>query len=116
MSLDICEDAREQKRAVLSDGWNCAELFLRSFVAEPGLTPSPIRRARTTSECYVPAGLALEKLPNFDAVKREICETRNGIDGYSCRSDAGAETQRRDRVDYGNNIRKMAFDADARCV
>jgi urocanate hydratase len=113
-ALDICQDAREQKRA-LSVGLvgNCAEVL-----------PELVRRgteidvvtdqtsAHDPLNGYVPAGLALadaEELRRVDPagyVARAMESMARHVEAMLNLKRAGAVT-----FDYGNNIRKMAFDA-----
>ncbi|HSB28858.1 MAG TPA: urocanate hydratase, partial [Pyrinomonadaceae bacterium] len=113
-ALDICEDAREQKRAV-SVGLvgNCAELLpeiVRRGVRVDVVTDQT--SAHDPLNGYVPAGLTL------DAVG-QLRETDPA--GYVQRStqsmavhvEAMLALKRSGTIafDYGNNIRKQAFDA-----
>jgi urocanate hydratase len=113
-ALDICEDAREQKRAV-SVGLvgNCAEVLpelVRRGVKVDAVTDQT--SAHDPLNGYVPAGMSLE----------EAAELRTSDPaGYVARStesmarhvDAMLDLKRSGAVafDYGNNIRKQAFDA-----
>jgi urocanate hydratase len=113
-ALDICEDAREQKRAV-SVGLvgNCAEVLpelVRRGVVIDAVTDQT--SAHDPLNGYVPAGLSLE-----DAAELR----RTDPQGYIARSvesmarhvDAMLQLQKSGSIafDYGNNIRKFAFDA-----
>ena len=113
-ALDICEDAREQKRAV-SVGLvgNCAEVLpelVRRGVAIDAVTDQT--SAHDPLNGYVPAGISLE-----DAAELR----RTDPQGYIARSvesmarhvDAMLQLQKSGSIafDYGNNIRKFAFDA-----
>ncbi|HKV33136.1 MAG TPA: urocanate hydratase [Pyrinomonadaceae bacterium] len=113
-ALDICEDAREQKRAV-SVGLvgNCAEVLpelVRRGVKVEAVTDQT--SAHDPLNGYVPAGLSLDDA----AMLREKDPA-----GYVERSKASMarhveamlDLQRSGAVafDYGNNIRKQALDA-----
>src|SRR6202171_6408464 len=113
-ALEICADAREQKRAV-SVGLvgNCAEILpeiLRRGVSVDALTDQT--SAHDPLNGYVPAGLALaeaEELRRTDAeqyIARSMESMARHVDAMLALKRAGAVT-----FDYGNNIRKMAFDA-----
>jgi urocanate hydratase len=113
-ALDICEDAREHERAV-SVGLigNCAELLpeiVRRGVKIDAVTDQT--SAHDPLNGYVPEGLSVQ-----DAIELR----RADPDGYVVRAKASMarhveamlELKRSGAVafDYGNNIRKMAFDA-----
>jgi urocanate hydratase len=113
-ALDICEDAREQKRAV-SVGLvgNCAEVLpelVRRGVAIDAVTDQT--SAHDPLNGYVPSGLSLD-----EAVELR----RTDAHGYIARSvesmakhvSAMLQLQKSGSIafDYGNNIRKFAFDA-----
>jgi urocanate hydratase len=113
-ALDICEEAREQKLA-LSVGLvgNCAEVLpelVRRGVTLDAVTDQT--SAHDPLNGYVPAGLSLEAAAEL---------RRNDPQGYITRSTesmarhvaAMLDLQRSGAVafDYGNNIRKFAFDA-----
>ena len=113
-ALDICEDARDQKRAI-SVGLvgNCAELLpelVRRGVKVDAVTDQTSAHDPLTG--YVPAGVSLD----------EAAELRqNDPAGYVAKStesmarhvEAMLALKRAGAVafDYGNNIRKQAFDA-----
>ena len=113
-ALDICEDAREQKRAV-SVGLvgNCAEVL-------PELVRRGIRVDAVTDQTsahdplngYVPARLTLDQareLRESDPkgyVERSMESMARHVDAMLALKRAGAVA-----FDYGNNIRKQAFDA-----
>jgi len=117
-ALDICDDAREQKRAV-SVGLvgNCAEVL-------PELVKRGVKVDAVTDQTsahdplngYVPAGLSVDRA--LDEA-RELRESDPA--GYVARSkesmarhvEAMLALKRAGAVafDYGNNIRKQAFDA-----
>ena len=113
-ALDICEDARKQKRAISVGLFgNCAEVLpelVRRGVKVDAVTDQT--SAHDPLNGYVPAGLSLE-----DAAKLR----EKDPDGYVARSKASMARhveamlalQRSGAIafDYGNNIRKQAFDA-----
>src|SRR6266404_5713724 len=113
-ALDICEDAREQKRAV-SVGLvgNCAELLpeiVRRGVKVDVVTDQT--SAHDPLNGYVPAGLTLEKADELRRTdKREY--TERSMESMARHVEAMLTLQRNGVIafDYGNNIRKMAFDA-----
>ncbi len=113
-ALDICEDARAQKRAV-SVGLvgNCAELvpeIVRRGVKVDVVTDQT--SAHDPLNGYVPAGLSIEgaiELRRIDAdgyVKRSMESMARHVEAMLALKRNGAIV-----FDYGNNIRKMAFDA-----
>ncbi len=113
-ALDICEDAREQKRAV-SVGLvgNCAELLpeiVRRGVKVDVVTDQT--SAHDPLNGYVPAGLSVEgaiELRRIDAggyVERSMASMARQVEAMLALKRSGAVV-----FDYGNNIRKMAFDA-----
>jgi urocanate hydratase len=113
-ALDICEDAREQKRAV-SVGLvgNCAELLpeiVRRGVKVDAVTDQT--SAHDPLNGYVPAGISVEgamELRRIDAdgyVKRSMESMARHVEAMLALKRNGAIA-----FDYGNNIRKMAFDA-----
>ncbi|HEV7903129.1 MAG TPA: urocanate hydratase [Pyrinomonadaceae bacterium] len=113
-ALDICEEAREQKRAV-SVGMvgNCAEVLpeiVRRGVRVDAVTDQT--SAHDPLNGYVPAGLTLEaadELRRTDAsvyVKRSTESMARHVEAMLALKRAGAIA-----FDYGNNIRKFAFDA-----
>ena len=113
-ALRICEDAREQGRAV-SVGLvgNCAEVL-------PELVSRGVRVDAVTDQTsahdplngYVPAGLTLEladELRRTDArayLERSAHSMARHVEAMLALKRAGAVA-----FDYGNNIRKQAFDA-----
>jgi urocanate hydratase len=112
--LRICEDAVEQKRAV-SVGLvgNCAEVLpeiVRRGVKIDAVTDQT--SAHDPLNGYVPAGLSLEEaeeLRRTDAkgyVERSMQSMARHVEAMLALQRAGAVT-----FDYGNNIRKQAFDA-----
>jgi urocanate hydratase len=113
-ALDICEDAREQKRAI-SVGLvgNCAELLpeiIRRGTRIDAVTDQT--SAHDPLNGYVPAGVSLEEaaeLRRSDAagyVKRSMESMAVHVEAMLALKRSGAIV-----FDYGNNIRKMAFDA-----
>src|SRR5256714_1130969 len=116
-ALQICEDAREQKRA-LSVGLvgNCAEVLpelVRRGVHIDALTDQT--SAHDPLNGYVPAGLSLEEAESLrrrDAkgyIERSMHSMARHVEAMLTLKRAGAIT-----FDYGNNIRKQAFDAGCR--
>ena len=116
-ALDICEDAREQKRAV-SVGLvgNCAEILpeiVRRGVKVDAVTDQT--SAHDPLNGYIPAGLSIEgaiELRRMDAegyVQRSMASMARHVEAMLALKRAGAVT-----FDYGNNIRKMAFEAGAK--
>jgi len=113
-ALGICEDAREQKRAV-SVGLvgNCAEVL-------PDLVWRGVQVDVVTDQTsahdplngYVPAGMTLDEaaeLRRQDAtayVERSMESMARHVEAMLALKRAGAVA-----FDYGNNIRKQAFDA-----
>ena len=113
-ALDICEDAREQKRAT-SVGLvgNCAEILpeiVRRGVRVDGVTDQT--SAHDPLNGYVPAGLTLEEATQLRGtntkayVKRSMESMAQHVEAMLALKRAGAVV-----FDYGNNIRKQAFDA-----
>src|SRR2546426_280214 len=113
-ALDICEDAREQGRAI-SVGLvgNCADVLpkiVRRGVKIDAVTDQT--SAHDPLNGYVPAGLSLEEaaeLRRSDAagyVKRSMESMAIHVEAMLALKRNGAIV-----FDYGNNIRKMAFDA-----
>jgi len=113
-ALDICEDAREQKRAV-SVGLvgNCAELLpeiVRRGVKVDAVTDQT--SAHDPLNGYVPTGLSVEgaiELRRIDPdgyVKRSMESMARHVEAMLALKRNGAIA-----FDYGNNIRKMALDA-----
>src|SRR2546423_9270006 len=113
-ALDICEDAREQKRAV-SVGLvgNCAEVLpeiVRRGVKIDAVTDQT--SAHDPLNGYVPAGISLEEAadtcrlapPRYD--QRSMESMARQVEAMLALKRSGAVA-----FDYGNNIRKMAFDA-----
>jgi urocanate hydratase len=113
-ALRICEDAVEQKRAV-SVGLvgNCAEVLpeiVRRGVRVDAVTDQT--SAHDPLNGYVPVGLSLEEaeeLRRTDAksyVERSMKSMALHVEAMLALKRAGAVA-----FDYGNNIRKQAFDA-----
>ena len=113
-ALDICEDAREQKRAV-SVGLvgNCADVLpeiIRRGVSIDAVTDQT--SAHDPLNGYVPIGVTLEEaaeLRGQDArayVQRSMQSMAQHVEAMLALKRAGAVV-----FDYGNNIRKQAFDA-----
>jgi len=113
-ALDICEDAREQKRAI-SVGLvgNCAELLpeiIRRGIKIDAVTDQT--SAHDPLNGYVPAGLSLEEAAELRRtdptgyVERSMESMAIHVEAMLALKRSGAIV-----FDYGNNIRKMAFDA-----
>jgi urocanate hydratase len=113
-ALEICEDAREQKRAV-SVGLvgNCAEVLpeiVRRGVSVDAVTDQT--SAHDPLNGYVPVGVTLEEAAELrcrDArayVERSMQSMARHVEAMLALRRAGAIV-----FDYGNNIRKQAFDA-----
>jgi urocanate hydratase len=113
-ALDICEDAREQKRAV-SVGLvgNCAEVLpelVRRGVVVDAVTDQT--SAHDPLNGYVPAGMSLEEADELRERDAQGYIARS-VESMARHVDAMLELQKGGAVafDYGNNIRKFAFDA-----
>ncbi|HEY2961038.1 MAG TPA: urocanate hydratase [Pyrinomonadaceae bacterium] len=113
-ALDICEDSREQKRA-LSVGLvgNCAEVLpeiVRRGVNVDAVTDQT--SAHDPLNGYVPAGLSLEDAASLREkdpggyVERSMASMARHVEAMLALQRAGAVA-----FDYGNNIRKQALDA-----
>ncbi|HXQ70273.1 MAG TPA: urocanate hydratase [Pyrinomonadaceae bacterium] len=113
-ALDICDDAREQKRGV-SVGLvgNCAEVLpelVRRGVKVDAVTDQT--SAHDPLNGYVPAGLSLEeaaKLREKDPagyVERSKASMARHVEAMLALQRSGSVA-----FDYGNNIRKQALDA-----
>ena len=113
-ALDICEDAREQKRAVsIGLVGNCAEVL-------PELVKRGVKIDAVTDQTsahdplngYVPAGLTLDEAKELRQsdpagyVERSTESMARHVEAMLALKRAGAVA-----FDYGNNIRKQAFDA-----
>ncbi len=113
-ALDICEDAREQQRAI-SVGLvgNCAEVLpelVRRGVAVDVVTDQT--SAHDPLGGYVPAGLTLEEADELRERDPQGYIARS-VESMARHVEAMLELQKSGSVafDYGNNIRKFAFDA-----
>jgi urocanate hydratase len=113
-ALDICEDAREQKRAV-SVGLvgNCAELLpeiVRRGTRIDAITDQT--SAHDPMNGYVPAGLSVEGATELRRIDPEGYVARS-MESIARHVEAMLALQRNGAIafDYGNNIRKMAFEA-----
>ena len=113
-ALGICEDAREQKKAV-SVGLvgNCAEVLpeiVRRGVKVDAVTDQT--SAHDPLNGYVPAGLTLDEA---DELRRDEPQayTRRSMESMARHVEAMLALKRSGAIafDYGNNIRKMALDA-----
>jgi urocanate hydratase len=113
-ALNICADAREQKRAI-SVGLvgNCAEVLpelVRRGVHVDAVTDQT--SAHDPLNGYVPAGMTLDEaseLREKDAaayVEKSMESMARHVEAMLALKRAGAVA-----FDYGNNIRKQAFDA-----
>ena len=113
-ALDIIADAREQRRAVsIGLVGNCAEVLpemLRRGIKVDAITDQT--SAHDPLNGYVPAGVSLEEafeLRRSDPgsyVNRSMESMATHVEAMLALKRAGAIA-----FDYGNNIRKMAFDA-----
>src|SRR5207237_7622004 len=113
-ALDICEDAREQKRAV-SVGLvgNCAQLLpeiVKRGVKIDAVTDQT--SAHDPLNGYVPAGLTLAEAVEMRRVDPKGYVERS-MQSMARHVEAMLRLKRSGAVafDYGNNIRKMALDA-----
>jgi urocanate hydratase len=113
-ALDICEDAREQKKAI-SVGLvgNCAEMLpeiVRRGVKVDAVTDQT--SAHDPLNGYVPAGLTLEEA---EALRRSDphAYTARAMESMAIHVEAMLALKRAGAIafDYGNNLRKMALDA-----
>jgi len=113
-ALNICEDAREQKRAV-SVGLvgNCAEVLpeiVRRGVKVDAVTDQT--SAHDPLRGYVPAGMSLDEAAELREndpaayVEKSMASMARHVEAMLALKRAGAVA-----FDYGNNIRKQAFDA-----
>ncbi len=113
-ALEICEDARDQKRAV-SVGLvgNCAEVLPE--IVRRGVTVDAVTdqtSAHDPLNGYVPSGLTLRESADLrdshpeEYIERSMQSMAQHVDAMLKLKRAGAVT-----FDYGNNIRKHAFDA-----
>src|SRR3954463_16038512 len=115
-ALDICEDAREQKRAI-SVGLvgNCAELLpeiVTRGVKVDAVTDQP--SAHDPLNGYIPAGLSLEGAIQLRRMDPTAYIARS-MQSMARHVEAMLALQRNGAIafDYGNNIRKMALEAGA---
>ncbi|MDX6694143.1 MAG: urocanate hydratase [Blastocatellia bacterium] len=113
-ALDICEDARKQRRAV-SVGLvgNCAEVLPE--LARRGVSIDVVTdqtSAHDPLNGYVPAGLTLDEAAEL---RRSDPQTyiKRSMDSMARHVEAMLQLKRAGSVafDYGNNIRKQALDA-----
>ena len=113
-AIDICEDAREQKRAV-SVGLvgNCAEVLpeiVRRGIKVDVVTDQT--SAHDPLQGYVPAGLTLEQAAELrhtdprSYVEQSTQSMARHVEAMLALKRNGAVA-----FDYGNNIRKQAYDA-----
>ncbi len=113
-ALEICEDARAHKRAI-SVGLvgNCAEILpeiVRRDVKVDAITDQT--SAHDPLNGYVPAGLSLSEAANLrrenpsEYIKRSFESMGRHVAAILALKRSGAVA-----FDYGNNIRKHAFDA-----
>ena len=113
-ALDICEDAADQKRAI-SVGLvgNCAEVLpelVRRGVHVDAVTDQT--SAHDPLNGYVPAGMSLDEAANLREsepkayVEKSMESMARHVEAMLALKRAGAVA-----FDYGNNIRKQAFDA-----
>jgi urocanate hydratase len=113
-ALAICEDAREQKRAV-SVGLvgNCAEVL--PLIARRGIVVDAVTDQTSAHDAlngYVPAGLSLEEATALrerdpqEYIARSMDSMARHVEAMLALKRAGAVA-----FDYGNNIRKQALDA-----
>jgi len=113
-ALELCEDARQQKRAI-SVGLvgNCAEILpeiVRRGVKVDAVTDQT--SAHDPLNGYVPAALTLREAVDLrqanpgEYIKRSLDSMAQHVEAMLALKRAGAVA-----FDYGNNIRKHAFDA-----
>jgi len=113
-ALDICEDAREQKHAVLS--WPGGKLRgTASEIVRRGVKVDVVTdqtSAHDPLNGYVPAGLSVEEQLSCGASTRMATSSARWH-RWPGKSKRCLALKRSGAVvfDYGNNIRKMAFDA-----
>jgi urocanate hydratase len=113
-ALDICDDAREQKRAVsIGLVGNCAEVLpeiVRRGISVDAVTDQT--SAHDPLNGYIPAGVTLEEAAELRCrdpkayVERSMQSMARHVEAMLALKRAGAVV-----FDYGNNIRKQAFDA-----
>jgi urocanate hydratase len=113
-AIDICEDAREQKRAIsIGLVGNCAEVL-------PEIVRRGIRIDVVTDQTsahdplngYVPAGMTLEKAAELRHTNPQSY-VEQSMQSMACHVEAMLDLKRAGAIvfDYGNNIRKQAYDA-----
>lgn len=113
-ALDICEDALDQKRAI-SVGLvgNCAEVLPE--LVRRGITVDAVTdqtSAHDPLNGYVPAGITLEQAAELRTtdptayIERSMESMARHVEAMLALKRSGAVA-----FDYGNNIRKQAFDA-----
>jgi urocanate hydratase len=113
-ALDICEDALDQKRAI-SVGLvgNCAEVLPE--LVRRGITVDAVTdqtSAHDPLNGYVPAGITLEQAAELRItdptayIERSMESMARHVEAMLALKRSGAVA-----FDYGNNIRKQAFDA-----
>jgi len=113
-ALNICEDALEQGRAVsVGVVGNCAEILpqlVRRGVHVHAVTDQT--SAHDPLNGYVPAGFTLEQAADLRRtdpsayIAESMQSMKTHVEAMLALKDAGAVA-----FDYGNNIRKQAFDA-----
>ena len=113
-ALEICEDARSQKRAIsIGLVGNCAEVLpeiVRRGIKVDAVTDQT--SAHDPLNGYVPAGLTLEVAADLRAarpdeyIKRSLNSMAQHVTAILALKRSGSVA-----FDYGNNIRKHAFDA-----
>jgi urocanate hydratase len=113
-ALDICEDALEQKRAIaVGLVGNCAEVLpelVRRGVNVDVITDQT--SAHDPLNGYVPAGVTLDEAAELREtdpvgyVERSTASMAQHVEAMLALKRSGAVA-----FDYGNNIRKQAFDA-----
>ena len=113
-ALQLCEDARRKKQALsVCLVGNCAEVLpelVRREVEIDVITDQT--SAHDPLNGYIPAGYSLAGRVGIAAGGScRICEALDGEYGGARGRDAGDAAARAVAFDYGNNIRKRAFDA-----
>jgi urocanate hydratase len=113
-ALEICEDARDKRRAIsIGLVGNCAEILpeiVRRGISVDVVTDQT--SAHDPLNGYVPAGLTLRAAADLRAarpseyIERSLKSMAQHVDAMLALKRAGAVA-----FDYGNNIRKQAFDA-----
>jgi urocanate hydratase len=113
-ALDICEDARDQERPI-SVGLvgNCAEILPQ--LVQRGVQVDVITdqtSAHDPLNGYVPAGMSLDEAAELRAKDRAAYVAKS-MESMATHVQAMLSLKRAGAVafDYGNNIRKQAFDA-----